>query len=339
MRRNATQSPSHCWAGATAYARLTWITAPVEIKNNKVYAHYELRFTGLRDLAAANSMQIGEIEFLTNGSTGGTATTPVPADTTTDIMRDVILGWEAGSYAASHDVYFGTSFDDVNMASRSNDLGVLVSQGQTAATYDPDGLLEFGQTYYWRVDEVNAAPDNTIFSGDVWSFTVEPFAYAVENIIATCNVASAEGLGLENTINGSGLNELDQHSVESGDMWLVIPAAGETVSLQYEFDSVRKLYQMLVWNYNVQFEPMLGFGLKEVTVEYSTDGADWTVLGDVEFVQATAKSDYAANTILEFNGAAVKYVKLTVNSGWGPLGQFGLSEPSTAAGALWGSSA
>ena len=28
-------------------------------------------------------------------------------------------------------------------------------------TYDPPGLLAFGQTYYWRVDEVNAAPDSS----------------------------------------------------------------------------------------------------------------------------------------------------------------------------------
>jgi hypothetical protein len=313
-------------SGDAAYARLTWITAPVEIDNNKVYAHYELRFTGLRDLAAANSMQIGEIEFLTDGSTGGTATKPVPADTTTDILRDVVLGWEAGSYAASHDVYFGTSFDDVNMASRSNPLDVLVSQGQAATTYDPEGLLEYGQTYYWRVDEVNAAPDNTIFSGDVWSLTVEPFAYPVQNIVATTNAISDEGIGLENTINGSGLNELDQHSTESGDMWLGIPPAGETPTIQYEFDGVYKLHEMLVWNYNVQFELLLGFGVKDVTIEYSENGTDWIALGDVELAQGSTTGDYAANTTVDFGGVPVKFVKLTVNTGWGPMGQYGLSE-------------
>ena len=65
-------------------------------------------------------------------------------------------------------------------------------------------------------------------------------------------------------------------------MWQVLPAAGETVSLQYEFDRVYKVYEMLVWNYNVQFELLLGFGVKDVTVEYSQDGVEWSVLGDVE---------------------------------------------------------
>jgi hypothetical protein len=313
-------------SGDTALARNTWITTPVEIKNNKVYAHYELRITDIRDRAPADSMQIGEIEFLTNGSTGGTATTPAPADTTIDILRDVVLGWEAGSYAASHDVYFGTSFDDVNTASRSNPLDVLVSQSQTATTYDSEGLLEYGQTYYWRVDEVNAAPDNTIFKGDVWSLTVEPFAYPVQNIVATTNAISDAGIGLENTINGSGLNELDQHSVESGDMWLGTPPAGETPTIQYEFDGVYKLHEMLVWNYNVQFELLLGFGVKDVTIEYSENGTDWVALGDVELAQGSTTGDYAANTTVDFGGVPVKSVRFTVNAGWGPMGQYGLSE-------------
>ncbi len=313
-------------SAATAWDRNTWISAPIEIKNNKVYAHYELRFTEIRDRAAANSMQIGEIEFLTNGSTGGTATTPSPVDTATDIARDVVLGWEAGSYAATHDVYFGTSFDDVNTASRSNPLDVLVSQGQTASTFDPEGLLEYGQTYYWRVDEVNAAPDNTIFTGDVWSFTVEPFAYPIPGIVASTNVASDPTAGIENIVNGSGLNAQGQHSTVSGDMWLGLPTPDETPVVEFEFDGVYKLHQMLVWNYNVQFEPMLGFGVKDATVEYSTDGAEWTVFGDEVFAQGTARSDYEANTTIDFGGIPAKYVRLTINSGYGVLGQYGLSE-------------
>jgi hypothetical protein len=71
---------------------------------------------------------------------------------------------------------------------------------------------------------------------------------------------------------------------------------------------------------------MLGFGLKDVTVEYSTDGAEWVVLGDVQLAQATAKSDYMANSTVAFGGVAAKFVRLIVNSGYGPMGQFGLSE-------------
>jgi hypothetical protein len=65
---------------------------------------------------------------------------PVPVDARIDIPRDVVLAWTAGEMARPRGV-FGTVFTDVNTASRSNPMGVLVSQGQTAATYDPAGLL------------------------------------------------------------------------------------------------------------------------------------------------------------------------------------------------------
>jgi hypothetical protein len=256
----------------------------------------------------------------------GLASEPAPADEATDVPRDTDLAWEAGEFAAAHDVYVGTSFDDVNAASRANSRGVLVSQGQGVVTYDPTGLLDFGQTYYWRIDEVNAAPDSTIFTGDVWSFTAEPFAYPVEAVTATSNGVPEEGAGPENTINGSGLNASDQHSTKTSDMWLANAPADEPLYIQYEFDGVYKLYQMLVWNYNAEFELILGFGLKDVTVEYSQDGTDWTALGDVELAKATAKATYMANTTIDFGGVAAKYVRLTVNSGWGMMGQFGLSE-------------
>ncbi|HPY48665.1 MAG TPA: discoidin domain-containing protein [Sedimentisphaerales bacterium] len=255
-----------------------------------------------------------------------TASGPVPESGATDIPRDVVLSWAAGESAVTHDVYFGASFDDVNAASRSNPRGVLLSQGQSGTTFDPPGVLDFDTTYYWRIDEVNGAPDNTIFKGDVWSFTAEPFAYAIANIIATTNATSDPGAGPENTINGSGLNADDQHSVDSTDMWLARPADAEPVWIQYEFDSVYKLYEMLVWNYNVQFELLLGFGIKGVTVEYSENGTDWTALGDVELAQATAKSTYAANTTMDLQGVPARFVRMTVNSGYGMMPQYGLSE-------------
>jgi hypothetical protein len=254
------------------------------------------------------------------------AALPVPESDTVDVMRDVVLSWASGSLAASHDVYFGTSFEDVNAATRENPLGVLVSQGQSANTYDPEGLLEFGTTYYWRVDEVNSAPDYTIFRGAVWNFTAEPFAYPVENITVTTNATYEADAGPENTINGSGLDADDQHSIDSSDMFLGRAPGDDSIYLQYEFDGVYKLYELLVWNYNVQFELLLGFGIQNVTVEYSENGADWISLGDVDLNQATANATYAANTTIDFGGVAARYVKLTVNNGFGGMDQYGLSE-------------
>ncbi len=251
---------------------------------------------------------------------------PSPEDGATDVPREVTLSWNAGETAATHDVYLGTSMEDVNAATRANPMDVLVSQGQTGTTYTPAVRLDFEATYYWRIDEVNAPPDKTVFKGDVWSFTTEPFAYPVANIIATSNAPSVEeDTGPENTVNGSGLSPDGKHSIQPGDMWLAQGGA-EPVWIQFEFDGVYKIDEMIVWNYNVMFEKMLGFGFKDTTVEYSTDGVEWTVLADVQFAQGTAKTGYEANTIVDFEGQAVKYVRLTANSGYGMLGQFGLSE-------------
>jgi hypothetical protein len=108
-------------------------------------------------------------------------------------------------------------------------------------------------------------------------------------------------------------------------MWLATPGA-EPLWIQFEFDGIYKLHEMLVWNYNVQFELVLGFGVKDVTVEHSSDGATWTALGDAAFAQGTAMAAYRANTGVDFGGVPVKYVRLNIHSGHGPMGQFGLSE-------------
>ena len=109
----------------------------------------------------------------------GRASVTIPQDRTTDVPRDVTLSWTAGESAKTFDVYFETSFEEVNTASRTNASEVLVKQNQSGMTYDFADPLTFGQKYYWRIDAVNAPPESTIRKGRVWSFTVEPAAYPI----------------------------------------------------------------------------------------------------------------------------------------------------------------
>jgi len=251
---------------------------------------------------------------------------PTPADGQTDVVQDVILGWTPGEYAVKHNVYFGTNLDDLSTASVNNPMEVLVSEGQDVNSYDPEGVLPFGQTYYWRVDEVNAPPDNTIFEGPVWSFTVEPYSIPAEMVSATASSQDPR-YPPENTINGSGLDEADLHGTAATTMWL--SAAGDPATwIQYAFDRTYKLDKMLVWNSNQAVESFVGFGVKEVTIEVSTNGTDWTVLENVpQFAQAPGTPDYAHNTTVDFGNLTAKYVKLTANSNWGGVfNQYGLSE-------------
>ena len=104
---------------------------------------------------------------------GPLAARPYPANGATGVPMDTALSWKPGLFADTHDVYFGTVFDDVNNADRDNDPNaVLVSQNQTETTYEPAEILEFGQRYYWRVDEVNAPPEAKVYKGDIWSFMI-----------------------------------------------------------------------------------------------------------------------------------------------------------------------
>ena len=224
-------------------------------------------------------------------------------------------------------MYLGTVFDDVNGASRASPKGTLVSQGQQDATYDA-GRLEFGLTYYWRVDEVNAPPSSTIYKGSVWKFTVEPYSYPIAGTAITATASSSSGLemGPQKTIDGSGMTG-DQHGTTATDMWLSGTGGTEATWIQYAFTKPYKLDQLLVWNSNQLLEAFIGFGAKSVTVEYSADGADWTKLGDFEFARGTAAAGYTANTTVDFGGVMAKYVKLTMNSNWGTMvKQYGLSE-------------
>jgi len=71
---------------------------------------------------------------------------------------------------------------------------------------------------------------------------------------------------------------------------------------------------------------VLGFGLKDVTLEYSVDGTVWNVLGDAQLAQATATPGYEANSIVDLQNVAARYIRLTVTSKWGGMPQYGLSE-------------
>jgi hypothetical protein len=98
--------------------------------------------------------------------------------------------------------------------------------------------------------------------------------------------------------------------------------------IQFQFEKVYKLHEMLVWNSNQSAESFVGFGAKTVKVEYSVDGQTWMPLEGVpEFAQAPGMATYTANTTVGFGGVMAQYVRLTIESNWGGLSpQTGLSE-------------
>lgn len=108
------------------------------------------------------------------------ATRAHPENGAENVLPDVILDWRPGQNAVTHDVYFGTDFDDVNNADNSLPVGTSVYKGNQlydANSYDPPGDLELDQTYCWRIDEVNEADGGSPWKGDMWSFTTAGKAF------------------------------------------------------------------------------------------------------------------------------------------------------------------
>jgi len=100
------------------------------------------------------------------------ASNPSPLDAMVDVARDVVLSWDMGIHGSKRDVYTGTDFNDVNEATPNDPRGVLAGESQNGTTFDPlgDELLEYGRTYFWRVDEINDLDPNSPWKGDIWSF-------------------------------------------------------------------------------------------------------------------------------------------------------------------------
>jgi hypothetical protein len=90
-----------------------------------------------------------------------TAYNPDPADGAESVDLNATFSWTGGYGSKLHTVYFGDNFDDVNNAAGGTPQGI--------ASYSP-GTLEMAKTYYWRVDEFDAADT---YKGEVWSFTTE----------------------------------------------------------------------------------------------------------------------------------------------------------------------
>ncbi len=93
------------------------------------------------------------------------ATNPQPAHEATVGSTDLTLTWTAGDTAAEHHVYIGGSLEDVKAGSGDTDQGTTTEPSFSGY---PWGL---GQTYYWRVDEIEA-DGATVYPGAVWSFAV-----------------------------------------------------------------------------------------------------------------------------------------------------------------------
>ncbi|MCP4452853.1 MAG: hypothetical protein GY809_15435, partial [Planctomycetes bacterium] len=233
-------------------------------------------YEGLLDDVVVMTRGVGqdEVDYMMRGFVSESAYGPSPEDSSDDVLRDHVLVWESGEFAATHDIYVGESFEDVDSAT------IPTASGLSENSFDA-GRFEMGRTYYWRVDEVNAAPDHTIYKGNVWTFAVEPYSIPISGstIAVTASSSSNEFSTPDRTIDGSGLDADGMHAIASETMWFTASVDLDPW-IQYEFDGTKKLDIMTVWNSNSAAEMAIGWGVKDVEIAYSVDGETWDVLAD-----------------------------------------------------------
>ncbi|MHC4214487.1 MAG: LamG-like jellyroll fold domain-containing protein, partial [Planctomycetota bacterium] len=113
---------------------------------------------------------------------------PRPSHYATEVPYDANLGWNSGDYGDSHDVYFGTIYDDVNDADTTT-AGIFIDN-RTNNDYNPPGDFALDTTYYWRIDEVDDS-NGYRWKGTTWRFTVanyiiiddfESYTYPPDNL-------------------------------------------------------------------------------------------------------------------------------------------------------------
>jgi hypothetical protein len=288
----------------------------------------EVRFDAVPNTAALPSPESGPSYNISYATTGA------------------VLSWTAGSFAAKHDVYFGTNQTAVTTATRANPQGVLVSQGQTGTTYDP--MLIAGTTYYWRIDETNS-DGSIIWPGTVWNFKAFTANLATDGTFANLNDISVMGavqkaewadptfapvykLMNSSGFNGNTLMAENNSSDAKGFMeradygqWLWdVPSppqpnyspsglVGDSW-VEFTFRAPKQIGEMWVWNYNSSTNP--NYDWKTVAIDYTTDGTTWARLGGsgywFTFAAAPHADGYICNNKINFGNISVKKVVLTL---------------------------
>ena len=228
------------------------------------------------------------IRFLTNDNNNGVhlygftnelmrgpaaAQCPSPANKATDVYRAATLGWTPGETAATHDVYFGTSAADVKAASGTTPLGVLASAGQSAITLRSRPAATLARPTTGASMRSTQRRISTIFKGGVWSFTVEPVSYPIAGtkITATASSSSSRDHG---TREDDRRLRPERRRTSTRHGWRADVAQQHRSARRPPGFSTRSTRStswtsMLVWNSNQMIESLIGFGAKDVTIEYS----------------------------------------------------------------------
>lgn len=123
----------------------------------------------------------------------------------------------------------------------------------------------------------------------------------------------------------------DTHSTNAKDAWESCqtannpnPARTNGHWILYDLGYEYQLGVTHFWNYNVAGETEKG--LKEVIIDYSTDGNNWTTATQFELAEASGNSNYTGVTGPDLGGVTARYILLFAQSTWDEGSCAGLAE-------------
>lgn len=153
---------------------------------------------------------------------------PSPANRSEGIDENVELSWMPGDTATSHIIYFGTDSDAVSNGDVSVEIG---NQAMPDTTFAP-GALDFGQTYYWRVD---ATDGTTVWQGDVWEFMVANYlvvddfeSYDGGSLPAAWQSIGGAAASLETSLSNQGQQSMKVDFSDTSSVSFTVPFADWT---------------------------------------------------------------------------------------------------------------
>ena len=215
-----------------------------------------------------------------------------PENGATDVNQPVTLRWIPGGPLLQHDVYFGKDIQEVVNATIENTNVYRGRQPAYMTTYFP-GSLELGQTYFWRIDEIDKENPRNPWKGDVWSFSTSeiPGEYEIVDDFESYNNEN-------NIIHNTWVDSRVNHSDLRGDN--IFPAS-------IEQDIVHIGVQSMSFDYNNTGWP----NYSETTANISDllIDEDWTKSG-ITMLSLWLHGDEANSTeymYVDLNGHSVVY--------------------------------
>jgi len=163
-------------------------------------------------------------------TTRGAAATLQPANGVVNVGHDQILTWTSATNANSHHLYFGMDREAVKNATTASPE-YKGNKARGAESYNP-GQLEWGESYYWRVDAVYGA--NTI-NGLVWSFTTADFL-VVDDFESYTNDDTAGQVIWQTWVDGLGIAD------NGAQVGYLLPSYAEQTNVHSGAQSMPLLY-------------------------------------------------------------------------------------------------